>query len=163
MTSRSALLALALALPACSGPPTVSVLLLRGDGTPELSDLTRLRLIVRRCDSDKPVLAQNIPIDGADTPKLPGALVPGTSFYVWIQGWEHCNPPCIPETELDPDSNVCTCFDGEDPPEQVYRYEACTDWLDTNTDVRRTLTLAPKASPALCPPAPLVGAACKAP
>jgi hypothetical protein len=154
------LAALALAF-GCNAPPTVSVLVIRGDGTPDLTDLARLRLVVRTCDSNQPAVAQNIPIDGEQPPSIDGAVVPGTSFYVWLQGWEPCNPPCIPEMNAEHDD--CTCIADDVPAAQILNYEACTDWIDTSADIRRTLTLAPKADPPLCPPAPLTGAACKAP
>ena len=150
-----------MALCACSAPPTMSLLVIRGDGTPELSDLSRLRLIVRTCDSNQPALAQNVPTDGAQPPKIEGPVVPGTSFYVWLQGWEPCNPPCIPEGEAQPDD--CTCVGDEVPAAQIFKYEACTDWLEADTDTRRTLTIAPKAVPPLCPPMGLSGEECKSP
>jgi hypothetical protein len=149
----------ALLLSSCSAPPRVSVLVIRGEGTPEIGDLTRLRLIVRTCDSNQPALAQNVPL--TDPEAIEGPVVPGTSFYVWLQGWEPCNPPCIPEGQAQP--NDCTCVGDEVPPAQIFKYEACTDWLEANANVRRTLTLAPKADPPLCPPAPLTAADCMTP
>ena len=148
------------ALLGCSAPPTVSVLVIRGEGTPELSDLTRLRLVVRTCD-EQVAVAQNLPLD--DPEKIEAPLIPGTNFYVWLQGFEACNPPCVPEADTNPEMSVCTCYAGEDPTEQIMTYEACTNWLAADADIRRTLTLSPRAEPPLCPPPALAESECVPP
>lgn len=152
-------LALLASITACNAPPTVSVLVVRGEGVPAISKLARLRLIVRSCDSPQPSIAENLPL--TSPPSIEGPIVPGTSFYLWLQGWEACNPPCVPENPTEPNPDPCTCFANETPIEQRLGYEACTNWRDADTDIRLTLTLSPKAG--LCPPAPLPATDCKTP
>jgi hypothetical protein len=137
-------------LAACSPPPTLSLVVAPEQGTvPPIASLARLRLIIRTCDSNEPALAENIPIRGGADP-IEAPVIPGTTFYAWIQGWEECNPPCKLESEARDDD--CTCVQDAVPPAQVFKYEGCTDWIESPDDDRRTLPFAPKSNPRLCPP-----------
>lgn len=146
---------------ACSpSPPTLSLVLTPDQDTPPLTDLTRLRLIVRTCDSNQLALAKDIPLDGTPTEKLEAPVLPGTTFYAWLQGWEECNPPCIPEDQADEDD--CTCVNAV-PAAQIFNYEGCTKWIEAEENTRRTIPFAPKTTPRLCPPEPLPRGDCATP
>lgn len=155
-----ALLAATTAVACSPSPPTLSLVLMPDPDTPPLTDLTRLRLIVRTCDTNQLALARDIPLNGTPPEKLEAPVLPGTTFYAWLQGWEECNPPCIPEESADEDD--CTCVNAE-PPSQIFNYEGCTDWIEAENNTLRAIPFAPKSADRLCPPDPLPREDCATP
>ncbi len=151
-----AVAALAAALSACGAPPTVAIDLRRSNQVPPLAGLARLRMIVRVCGQSELALAQNLPLDGSGDP-LEASVTPGDLFYVWLQGWEECVGPCVPDSADAMNQQACVCIeDGQTPMNQIFRYEACSDWARAEEDALIPLTLAPvNPDQRLCPPAPM--------
>lgn len=145
-----AVAALLLAAACSPAPPTVTVVVAEGAGAPDVLGLARLRMVVGVACQDTPVVDQALPVRAGDPAPLSTELLPGTEFYVHMQGWLQCNPPCVqPEVAEDGD---CVCFDDLDPPAQILRAEGCTDWETAAEDRQVTVTLSDRLG--LCPPAP---------
>ena len=139
----------------CGGPPTVSVDLRLAEDIPPLGSLARLRMIVRVCGQNELALADNIDVN-ADRVAIEAAVTPGDVFYVWLQGWDECNPPCVEDSLQAMNDQSCVCInDGETPNYQVFRYEACSAWVSATEDALVPLTLSTvDRDSRLCPPAP---------
>lgn len=148
-------LVLLLLMTACSAPPNVTIDLRRSDEVPPLRGLARLRMIVRVCDQSELALAQNLPLDAGTVP-IEAPVNPGDLFYVWLQGWDECNPPCVADTPDAMSQQSCVCVDdGQTPPNQIFRYEACSAWVRATEDALVPLTLAAvEPGRRLCPPTP---------
>lgn len=140
---------------ACGGPPTVTVDLRLGEATPPVASLARLRLIVRVCGQNELALADNIDTNATDF-GVEAAVQPGDTFYVWLQGWDQCNPPCVEDSLQAMNDQSCVCInDGQTPNYQVFRYEACSAWVSATEDALVPLTLAEvDRDSRLCPPPP---------
>jgi hypothetical protein len=152
MSARIPISTLLLALgAACSPPPpTVTVVVAEGAGAPAVIGLARLQLIVGAACQDTPLVDQALPVQGDDPAPLEVALLPGAEFYVHMQGWLACNPPCIqPDVATAGD---CVCFDDLTPSAQILRAEGCTDWRTAAEDTQVTVSLSDRLG--LCPPAP---------
>lgn len=143
-------------LAGCGGPPTVAIDLRRSNDVPPLAGLARLRMIVRVCGQNELAAAQNLPLDGSGAP-IEAGVTPGELFYVWLQGWEECTGPCVPDSADAMNQQACVCIeDGQTPLNQIFRYEACSMWAQSTEDALIPLTLAPVNPDArLCPPPPM--------
>lgn len=153
---RRAALTLALLLGCGAEPPLVALDVAQAQGTAPILGLERLRLIVQSCSAATPIVSQNLAVRDEARAPIEAPLVPGTSFYAWLQGWLECVGPCVPPESAQPGD--CTCVsDGDTAPAQLLALEACTDWAEAQEAVTLKLTLAPPAG--LCPPAPKEGCA----
>ncbi len=144
-------------LVACGAePPLVALDVAQVEGTAPILGLERLRLIVQSCSAATPIISQNLAVRDDARPPIEVPLLPGTSFYAWLQGWLECVGPCVPPESAQP--GECTCVsDGDTAPAQLLALEACTDWAEAQEAVTLKLTLAEPAG--LCPPAPKAGCA----
>src|SRR5262245_13221659 len=111
MSVRAFALALAGALAiACGASEPRVVVSVTGNGG---ADLVRLRWLLRECGESRFALLRDIDTNGpAPVDPFDAAVVPGRSFYVWIQAWESCTlaGPC-PNENTSP-AGTCLCFDG---------------------------------------------------
>jgi hypothetical protein len=126
---------------------------------PPLSALARLHLIVRACGKGTLPVNTDIPLTssgGGPAKTIEAALVPGETFYVWLQGWVACTDTCVPG-----DNAVhgvdCECLPSEDPPQQIMRSEFCTQWEKVDKDESRVQVPAvmQHVVPGTCPAAPI--------
>ena len=136
---------------ACSpAPPRVTVVVAEGAGAPDTAGLARLRLVIGQAGEATPLVDQALPVRGGDPAPLEAELLPGADFYVHLQGWLQCNPPCVqPEVA---DVGDCVCFDDLAPAAQILRAEGCTGWETAAEDRQVTVTLSDRLG--LCPPDP---------
>ena len=152
---RVALMAMAVLLGSCGPtPPRVSISVRLGSNAPPIGGLARLRLLVRECEKKEPTVAMNLAKTAPDgNEQLDAPVEPGKSFYVWVQAWQECNPPCVPLSS----AQVSDCACVEDLPRaQVLTAEACSDWIKATEDqTELTLTLHPINAQRLFPPLPL--------
>lgn len=141
-------LALAALLGCGESSPTVTVAVVQGTGAPDVSGLVRLTMEVRACEVDAPIIDTELPVTGAAPAPQPVDLAPGTPFYVHLQGWLACNPPCVqPDRATTQD---CVCVDDPEAPAQILRSEGCTQW--TRAEVDRQVTVTLSGTLGLCPP-----------
>jgi hypothetical protein len=122
---------------------------------PAPDELVRVRLLVRECGESRFALLHDIDTRGDITLEpLEAAVVPGKTFYVWVQAWSECSIT----PDMCPDENTampgtCLCFDG-DPLGQKLESEACSRWIRAEEGVTEVpLRLGPLSGD--CPPEPL--------
>ena len=157
-TGQAPLVIFALGLSAFScGPnrPTVMVNIVPPRDGSAIDDLTRIRLIVRRCDEERPTFAADIahptaPSDETST-EVEAGVPPNTAFYVWLQGWEACPEGSSVVAEEVAQAGDCVTT-GLSPNVQRLVREGCSTWLllDEGETVPVPLTLGPIAG--TCPP-----------
>ena len=152
---RAAIALIALLGGACGGPADRVGGPPAREDIPPLGSLARLRMIVRVCGQNELALADNIDV-GADRVAIEAAVTPGDVFYVWLQGWDECNPPCVEDSLQAMNDQSCVCInDGETPNYQVFpvRGLLCVGLRDGDALVPLTLSTVDRDS-RLCPPAP---------
>ncbi len=155
----------ALALVGCGdSAPLVEINVVPDPSFP-IPGLARLELIVRQCDSQLLAVRESIDPMGSGSPQLAAPIEPGTSFYVWLQGWVACpeGTPCVPERTAN--AGDCTCVGGDGPSAQIFSGEACSAWIMAGEAGKtETLTLSPidwtRPQTRLCPPADLPEGQC---
>lgn len=105
--------------------PTLDVDVTVGAAATPIAELTRLRMVVRRCGKEDLAYAADLKTEQNAT--LDAAVIPGDAFYVWIQGWVACDTDeCTPDQ--DASDGMCRCV-GAAPPVQRMVSEGCTGWL----------------------------------
>ena len=134
----------------CGAPPVVSVSLDVAAGAPNVSDLYRYRMVVRRCSDERLAFTGDIDPSSTETNRTDAPIPPGEPFYVWVQGWGACDTnACSPDNTADDDA--CRCFGELEPSFQKLTVEACTDWLVTSSSQELSLSLDRPST--RCPPA----------
>ena len=137
-------------------PPTVSVIVGQAASARPISELSRLRLLVRACAEDQLAIAEDLPVTPGGRPRFEAAVPPGEVFYVWLQGWAKCEAgvACLPEGQAEPSD--CTCVGDDAAPAQILVSEACSGWLRTSevgAQLSLTLNSVERGLARLCPPA----------
>src|SRR5262249_21611629 len=114
-----------------------------------------LRLLVRICMGELAV-ATDLPTTrppNASPLKIEGALSPGQTFYIWLQGWVQCTGTCVPADNATHGVD-CECLDVQ-PAQQIQRSEFCTTWEKASGGRTQVTAVLRAVTAGTCPPPPL--------